>query len=49
MKANTLRGAIAKLRLVIKIIEADDLDPWQGDKNWLAETLADLERIAAAK
>jgi hypothetical protein len=49
IKAKTLRGAIAKLRLVVKLIEADELDTWQGDRDWLAETLADLERIAAAK
>jgi hypothetical protein len=49
MKAKTLRGAVAKLRLIIKLIEADDLDTWQGDRDWLAETLADFERIEAAK
>jgi hypothetical protein len=49
MKAKTLRGAIAKLRLVVALIKADDLDTWQGDKDWLAETLADFERIEAAK
>jgi hypothetical protein len=45
IKAQTLRGAVAKLRLVVALINADELDTWQGDKDWLAETLADLERL----
>jgi hypothetical protein len=49
VKAKTLRGAAAKLRLVIALIKADDLDTWEGNRDWLAETLADFERIAAAK
>ncbi len=46
MKAKTLRGAIAKLRLVIALIKVDDLDTWQGNKDWLAETLENLERVS---
>jgi hypothetical protein len=46
MKAETLRGAIAKPRLVIKLIEIDELDTWEDDHDWLAETLADFERLA---
>src|SRR5690348_7752223 len=49
MKPKTLRGAVAKLRLVVALIKADDLDTWEGDRDWLTETLADLERIEAAK
>jgi hypothetical protein len=49
MKPKTLRGAVAKLRLVVALLKADDLDTWEGDRDWLTETLADLERIEAAK
>jgi hypothetical protein len=46
VKARTIRGAIAKLGIVLALINADELDTWQPvDRDWLAETLADYERI----
>jgi hypothetical protein len=42
----TPRGAVARLRLVVKLIDEDELDTWQDNRDWLAETLADFERIA---
>lgn len=54
LKAQTVQGVLAKLRIVVMLAQGigeeargGDLDTYQGgNRDWLAETLADLERLA---
>jgi hypothetical protein len=46
LKAKSISGAVARLRIVVALINADELDTWQPvGRDWLAETPADFERI----
>jgi hypothetical protein len=43
LKPKMIRGAVAKQRIVVKLIGADDLDTWRGDKD-----CRDIGRFRAA-
>jgi hypothetical protein len=53
IKARSVQGVLAKLRIVVALAQGTgdaggaDLDTYQGgNRDWLAETLADFERVA---